>query len=162
MAGVSLLVLGWRLGAQAFGFDIRSVVHIEEDLSVHRLPRPRRGVAGITYYQDSVIPVLDLPVLLLNESEHKWPPGAVYLLVECARQQYACRVDAILRVFTVPSDHLMLWEVPPDHPAVPFVRALWPREQEMLWLTDIRRIARHVQAPLSTPAHAPRSVRQGV
>jgi len=145
-----MLVLGWRLGPQVFGVEVHNVVHIEENLKIRRVPRPLPGISGVVYYQAQIVPVLNLPEILLKEASHKWHSDSLYLVLQSGDQRYGGRVDSVLRIFSAYTDDLTTWADPPEHPAVPFVRAVLQTDQEMLWLIDVRRIARHMRLPVHT------------
>lgn len=144
MRGEPMLILGWRLGGQAFGLDVRTVIRIEEAIGVRTIPRPSRHVAGLTYYQGRIVPVINLATLLLDESDHVWPSTPVHLIMQSGAAMLAARVDSVIRMFRANTQDLVMWSEPPDHPAAPLVRALLPTEEATVWVMDIRRIARRL------------------
>lgn len=152
MPGAPILVLGWRLADQLFGLDVRNVVHIEEQLATRQVPRPRAGVVALTFYQDCVVPVLDLARILLGEADHQWSTEAKYLVLRrdaarnaaVAQPLWATKVDTVVRIFTLNAKDLTTWTKPPDHPAACYVRAVAEGEEGSLWLVDLRRVLRQI------------------
>jgi chemotaxis signal transduction protein len=146
-----MLVLGWRLAGRLFGLDVRNVVRIEERLRVAGLPRPVPGITAVTFLQERIVPVLDLARVMLDHADHRWLDDAKYLILQPGpsagwpNSLFAAKVDAVVRMFTVNADDLRTWTDPPDHPAIPFVRAFVEREEGTLWLVDVHRIIRHVR-----------------
>ena len=152
MPGVPMLVLGWRLADRLFGLDVRNVVHIEERLATCHLPHPRAGITALTFYQDRVVPVLDLAHILLGETDHQWSNETKHLILRrdvtassaASRPLWAGKVDTVVRIFTLNTEDLTAWTEPPDHPAVRYVRAVVEGEEGSLWLIDLRRVLRQV------------------
>ncbi len=152
MAGSALLILGWRLGDKLFGTEVTNVVHIEEDLRTHRIPRPAPGVAGLAHYQDHVLPVMDLAYVLLGESDHRWMGSTKHLIFQSNTRFLAARVDSVVQIHPVATDELETWQTPPEHPAARFVRAVLPLGDTTLWLVDVRRLIRETMRSHTTPA----------
>jgi len=157
MPGAPTLVLAWRLGPLSLGTEVAAVAHVVESLPVRGVPRASPGIAGLAYYGERVLPVLDLPRFLLGETAHAWVEGAMYVIFQIDDRGYAARVDKVMRIIPTTTDALVTWSRPPDHPAARFTRALLPVDGEQLWLIDVRRIDRHLRRRAGDPA-----ARQGV
>jgi chemotaxis signal transduction protein len=137
-----LLILGWKVGDTLFGTEVGHVVHIVDDFQIQPVPRPAPGVLGLTQYDGTILPVLDLAQVLMGESGHQWESTTKYVVFNTESRFLAGRVDSVVRIFSTTTDDLVTWGEPPDHPAARYIRAQLYADGQTLWLVDLRRMAR--------------------
>lgn len=131
-------VVGFHIGKDSFGVDIRMVSEILRMVEITSVPKSPLFVEGVINIRGRIVPILNLRTLFgLEEKPHTINTEIIVAKID--DKEIGLTIDQVAEIVTTSSDDIL----PPDKQTVPMARFLIGMitlDQGLMFLIDLKKI----------------------
>ncbi|MCB1192819.1 MAG: chemotaxis protein CheW [Leptospiraceae bacterium] len=99
-------LLTWTIDEQLFGLDIGKCREVDRDMKITAVPHSKIFIAGIVNLRGDVVTVIDLKMLLNNDSIPTESPKNVIIRLKSESSNIAIKADRISDILEISQDQI--------------------------------------------------------